>query len=264
MDQHCFVFIGGMPRSGTSALYQLIGSHPDISRLTNTNVIEDEGQWLQDVYPTGPELGGPGRLGLNPLAHLTEDSPLLASARERLLKAWMPYWDMSKPMLCEKSPPNITRSRFLQTVFPESCFIFLSRHPVAYSLAIRKWDYRIAVSTTIRNWLACYRILEGDRPHLRRCLMLRYDDLVRDTAAWARKIEEFIGVGPGIDLAHFRPGHNERYFRSWQASDFRDGPDPLRNKMKRWLGETEIRYVQWRYERDINAFGYSFRELQSA
>ena len=261
MAEHRFVFIGGMPRSGTSALNRMIGSHPDVSSLTNTKVIEDEGQWLQTIYPTGEDLGGAGRVGLNPSCRLTESSPEVQIARETLFDAWVPYWDLARPLLCEKSPPNIVRSRFLQAVFPNSSFIFLSRHPIAYSLAIRKWDYRIPVSTTIRNWLACFRYLDEDLPHLKRSLVLRYDDLTRDPKAWTGKIEEFLELAPGIDPQIFRSGHSDRYYRSWLARDYRDGHEPFRNKIKRVLSEAEIRYVEWRYEQDINAYGYSFREI---
>ena len=261
MDDHRYVFIGGMPRSGTSAVYRLLGSHQEISLLTNTRVIEDEGQWLQNVYPTGPELGAPGRLGLNPLAHLTESSPSLATARERLFGAWAPYWDISKPVLCEKSPPNIVRARFLQAAFPASSFIFVSRHPLAYSLAIRKWDWHVSVLTTIRNWLACYRTLNEDLRFLHRAIVVRYDDLTRDPAAWTKKLEDFLEVGPGMDSTILRPGHNDRYYRSWSARDYRDGREPLRNKAKHLLSLAEAEYVEWRYEREINAYGYSFREF---
>jgi hypothetical protein len=261
MTWHRFVFIGGMPRSGTSAIYQLVGSHPKISRLTNTDMPEDEGQWLQDIYPTGEALGAPGRFGLHPQSRMTETSPEVAEARERLFDAWAPYWDLTKPVLCEKSPSNIARSRFLQAVFPESRFIFVSRHPVAYSLAIRKWDYKIPVSTTIRNWLTCYRYLDEDAPHLKRHLMIRYDDLLRDPVGTTRKMEEFLDVGPGMDTSIFRTGHSERYYKSWSARDYRDGHAPFRNRIKRVLSDAEIRYVEWRYEREINTYGYSFHEI---
>jgi hypothetical protein len=250
-----------MPRSGTSAVYRLVGSHPDVSRLVGTGRKEDEGQYVQRVYPTGEDLGAPGRYGLNPKCRLTETSPLVATARSELFDSWARYWDLGKPVLCEKSPSNITRSRFLQAVFPESSFIFVSRHPVAYSLAIRKWDYRIPVATTIRNWLACYRYLDEDLPHLRRSLVLRYDDFIKDTQGCTRGIEAFLELAPGMDPDHFKSGHNDRYFKSWQARDYRDGADALRNRVKRFISDAEIRYVEWRYEKDINAYGYSFRDF---
>jgi hypothetical protein len=264
MTDHRFVFIGGMPRSGTSAVYQLVGSHPDTSRLTNTGVPEDEGQYLQSVYPKGIELGGPARFGLDVRGRLTEKSPLVAGAGAALFRAWAPYWDLSKPVLCEKTPHNITRSRFLQAAFPDSSFIFVSRHPIAYALAIRKWEnnHRIPLSVSVRNWLACYRAMREDLPHLKRALVVRYDDMAAEPVSWTRKIEDFLGIGPGMDTGVFRGGHNDRYFKSWSTRAYRNGTDEARNAVKRLLSEVEARYLERRYERAINAFGYSFNELQ--
>jgi len=263
MSHHRFVFIGGMPRSGTSAVYQLVGSHPLVSRLTGTGVPEDEGQYLQAVYPKGVELGGPARFGLDRRGRLTESSPLAAGAGEALFNAWAPYWDLSKPVLCEKTPHNITRSRFLQAAFPDSSFIFVSRHPIAYALAIRKWEnnYRIPLAVAVRNWLACYRAMNDDLPHLRRSLVVRYDDMAADPVTWTRRIEKLLDVGPGMDAGVFRAGHNDRYAKSWNARAYRDGGGEMRNALKRLLSGMEAQYLMRRYERDINVFGYSFDEL---
>ncbi len=264
-SEHRFLFIGGMPRSGTSAVYQLVGSHPKISKLANTGVPEDEGQYLQSIYPQGRELGGPARFGLDPRARMTENSPLVERARDNLFHSWGPYWDLTKPILCEKTPHNITRSRFLQAAFPDSSFIFVSRHPIAYALAIRKWEnnYRIPLSVSVRNWIACYRAMTDDLPHLKRALVVRYDDMAHDPAVWCRKIEEFLGVDPGMDTGVFRSGHNDRYFKSWVTREYRKGPNSLPNKAKKLWSEAEALYIERRYERDINAFGYSFNEFQS-
>ncbi len=264
MIDHRFVFIGGMPRSGTSAAYQLVGTHPRVSRLTDTGVGEDEGQFLQSLYLKEDALGGPARFGLHPDAHMTEHSPLAAEAAVRLFAVWEPYWDLSKPVLCEKSPANILRSRFLQAAFPDSSFIFVSRHPVAYALAIRKWSYeyfKAPLSLLIRNWLACQRTLAEDLPHLRHSLLLRYDDVTREPVPWTRKVEDFLHLEPGMDAGVFKGGFNNRYFQSWTKRQYRDGPQPLRNLLKRLWCEAEVRFVERRFEHEINAFGYSFQEL---
>ena len=48
--------------------------------------------------------------------------------------------DTGKEFLLEKSPPNIIRTRFLQAMFPNSYFINIKRHPIATSLATKKWS----------------------------------------------------------------------------------------------------------------------------
>ena len=42
--------------------------------FTDTAVIENEGQFLQDMHPTSKAYGGAGRFRFDPPAHLTEVS----------------------------------------------------------------------------------------------------------------------------------------------------------------------------------------------
>src|SRR5256885_16158288 len=72
-----YVFICGMPRSGTSMLGRNIGRLVGCTDLKNTGTIEDEGQNVQDVYPTAHELGEPVSYGFDARAHRNESSALL-------------------------------------------------------------------------------------------------------------------------------------------------------------------------------------------
>src|SRR5204863_5837347 len=109
---------------------------PCISGFADTGAPEDEGQFLQKVYPPGAAMGGPALFGFHPHAHLTEGSPLATPANgKRLFRAWKKFWDLGQPVLLEKSPPNLLRTRFLQALFPESSFVVLIRDPVAVSFA---------------------------------------------------------------------------------------------------------------------------------
>ena len=173
------VFVGGLHRSGTSLLARLISTHPDGSGLTGTNVPEDEGQHVQDVYPVGTEHGGPGRFAHTPEAHLTESSPLATPANaRRLVESWAPYWDMSKTYLVEKTPPNLLMGRFLQQLYPDASFVFIVRHPVPVSLASRKWRKKLAFGRLMNHWFTAHDIARTDLPHLRRVHVLKYEDLM--------------------------------------------------------------------------------------
>jgi hypothetical protein len=59
--------------------------------------------------------------------------------RQKLFEEWSRYWDVSKPYLLEKSPPNLIRTRFLQAMFPSSYFVVLLRHPIPVALATQPW-----------------------------------------------------------------------------------------------------------------------------
>ena len=87
------VFVGGLHRSGTSALAQLLASHPAMTTLVGTGVTENEGHYLHDVIPSVKDQGGPGRFAFNPRSHLTEHDLTRGQEhleRARIDEAWLP------------------------------------------------------------------------------------------------------------------------------------------------------------------------------
>jgi hypothetical protein len=93
---NAFISVTGLHRSGTSPLHRCLRQHPQISGFQDTGVSEDEGQHLQCVLPPGGAVGGPGRLGYNPAAHMTETHPLAdAQTAAELFRQWNPHWDLS-------------------------------------------------------------------------------------------------------------------------------------------------------------------------
>lgn len=70
-----YVFICGLHRSGTSVLGRNVARLENCTGFKDTGVVEDEGQFLQDVYPIDGVYGGAGRFGFHPNSHRTESSP---------------------------------------------------------------------------------------------------------------------------------------------------------------------------------------------
>jgi hypothetical protein len=69
--------------------------------------------------PQAPRKDGFGRFAMLPEAHLTEKSRLVTyENRLRLFREWGTHWDLSRPVLMEKSPPNMMWMRFLQVRAP--------------------------------------------------------------------------------------------------------------------------------------------------
>jgi glycosyltransferase involved in cell wall biosynthesis len=211
-----YVFVCGMPRSGTTILAKEIARFTNCTGFENTGVMMDEGQYLQDVYPTEWACGGAGRFGFSPQAHLTEDSPLLTPTNiARLHQGWEPYWDRHKTIRVEKTPGNLLKTRFLQAGFPNACFVVVKRHPVAVGLAVQKWSLT-PLHELFAHWLHCHEIFDEDKKRLEHVYELSYEDYLKDPKRYVEEIASFIGTEfSGSLVADVEDIHNEEYFDRW-------------------------------------------------
>ncbi|MCM3735097.1 sulfotransferase [Bacillus cytotoxicus] len=246
MNSKKFVFICGLHRSGTTILSKLLREHYEISGFRNTGSPMDEGQHLQTVFPPAKRYGGPGVFAFDNASYLDEHSNIITPEnKNKLFFEWGKHWDLSKPILLEKSPPNIIRTRFLQEMFPNSYFIVIKRHPVAVSLATNAFSGKnIELEKLIEHWILCHKQLEKDLPLLKNTITIKYEELVANPENILHSISNFISCNP-IDVAlPINSNTNEKYLKKWMG-----------------LPATKRADIVNKYERDINAFGYSFKEF---
>lgn len=238
MRNHRFLFVGGVHRSGTSPVFRCLREHPMISGFRDTGAPKDEGQFLQSVYLPANAYGGVGKFGFHPEARLTESSGLATDEnRARLFAEWGKRWNLEKPVLLEKSPPNVIRTRFLQRMFPDSYFVVVMRHPIAVSYSTRDWTSQ-RLDKLIEHWLACHEEFERDREYLKRLLVLKYEDFVKNPGAALKKVYSFVGLPDHPNRIEVYPNVNEEY-------------------MERWRDEDDVSGIILRHERRVAAFGYS-------
>jgi len=202
-----YLFVSGATKSGTTLLANALSFSERVSFLRNADGKIEEGQWVQDVYEWGK-----GNQDLTEEYHMTEDHPLAtAENRIRLYRCWLRYWDIKKPILAEKSPHNIIKTRFLQALFPNSKFIILVRNGVVQATGETLQQKRSPL-VCCQEWVNAYQMLMRDLPHLNEYLIVRYEDLTNNVEATFDKICKFIGI-PRINV-------KDKYF---YVHAFRDG-----------------------------------------
>jgi hypothetical protein len=259
VDPARLVFVGGLHRSGTTPFARALAEHPDVSGIHDSPAREDEGQHLQRVYPKAKVYGGSGRFAYAAAAHLTEASPLVSPENaDAMVRAWEPYWDSSARLLVEKSPPNIVMGRFLQACFPGSAYVVVVRHPVTVALSNKKWrrlsstnprKFR-SLSGLVDHWLVAHDILAADLPHLRRAMVVHYEDLVERPEPELERVREFLGLESPLMSSSLTAGHSSSYEQWWLD---------LRNPFR--PGGWQRRIIERRYGDRIRAHGYDPDDL---
>jgi hypothetical protein len=266
-----YVFVCGLPRSGTSILGRNIARMEHCTGFRDTGFLEDEGRFLQDVYPTEDDCGGPGRFGFDERAHLTETSALLTPANVAKLQAsWHAHWDNNKTIFVEKTPANLLMTRFLQAAFPNSYFVVIKRHPIPVGMAAQKWKLSsTSLDNMFAHWLHCHALYEQDKQYLKHVYELRYEDYVENPQRYHQEIADFIGTR----LPESPKDDTFRTVAQWNnPSGLRvpehsmEEPSRAYNKkyFDRWrhlLTNSPFKYYYWhiarKYESSFAEFGYS-------
>jgi hypothetical protein len=221
MNQKTFLFIGGIHRSGTSLLHEILRSHPRVSGFHRTKVPQDEGQHLQSVFQPAKAFGGPGRFGFDERSFMDEHHSLTTAENAKILfNQWSRHWDLQRDYLVEKSPPNLVRTRFLQAMFPRSAFIIVLRQPIAVAYATEKMS-RTSIASLIEHTLLCYERFLSDLPRLNRCFVLRYEEFVRNPQAVFDEICRFIDIEPVRIQQKVHANVNDSYFKKWEKDKAR-------------------------------------------
>jgi tetratricopeptide (TPR) repeat protein len=204
------VFIVGFPRSGTSLLEQILGSHPAFAAAGELTWIHDlAGEAGQGII--GSDMPYPDML-LDPDAPLDQDK--LQALRDYYLDniRKLNITDAGTRWLTDKMPHNAVHLGLISLLFPESPVIHISRHPFnsclsAYFANFKSTHrYTSSLESTAKHYRQVMEMLDHYRSTVQpRYLEIHYEDLVDDQEAITRQVLEFIGA-PWDDacLEHYK------------------------------------------------------------
>lgn len=126
------IFIGGMPRSGTTLLRVLLDAHPDIRCGEETRVIPRvlgyRQSWVKAPFESK-------RLEEAGITNEVLDHAVGAFILEIIARHGVPA-----PRLCNKDPFTLRSAVYLRQLFPNAKFIFMIRdgRAVVHSIITRK------------------------------------------------------------------------------------------------------------------------------
>merc|ERR1719281_1943587 len=178
---------------------------------------------------------GIGRYAFDPENHLTETDPRVNFvARGNLFGSWSFLWDLSQPVLMEKSPSNMIISRFLHALWgfgftPDRSparFIFITRHPIAVALATKRAGPHtvrdLSIYDLVKHWVVAEETMTKDLAMLPKThwLTIKLESFTEHPGETLHILFKFLGLEPDEDAIHkaveqveLHP--NSRYFDSW-------------------------------------------------
>jgi len=281
IDRHRFVFVGGMHRSATTLVAEILAKAPEASGIRRTASHMGEGQFLQRTYPVGGHYGGVTKWALDPRSHLTE-ADVSPTTTVELWNSWKPFWDTSREVLIEKTPLNISKFRYLNAAFPDAHFVAVVRHPISQALAVQKWapTSRMRLGSKfdllVRNWLAAHKRLEADLHYLPNMTVITYEELILAPVPTVGKLASALALS--LDPAAAGAVDNtvlQQYQARWEGARpvgggmaptgrlrrIEHGLRPLVNPIALRAAH---RSVDRHYAEEIDRYGYSSEDLTLA
>mmetsp|Transcript_27738 Transcript_27738/g.53988 ORF Transcript_27738/g.53988 Transcript_27738/m.53988 type:complete len:392 (-) Transcript_27738:511-1686(-) len=290
------LYLGGPHRGGTTILWECLREHPDMAdfgKTDTTGVDLSEGIFLQDVYPSfgiGAEVlqadwklrrGGLGQYALLPehRIHLNETYKRMnPMGQERLFNRFGYFWNLTKPVLLEKSPPNCVISRFLQAVTnlnvpgglsvtldpnnedkprfegqSKASFVFINRHPFANAMSHQAWGSckNMPFGLLIANWVQLNEYMHADIPFLQKVKVFKMEDFQQDPDPYLNEIYSFVGLDPTqvTRTVNVKKDTNSKYLTSYCQR--------LRSSKR---AQAEHEAIKKQFADKIKQFGYEIGE----
>ncbi|CAC5388463.1 TPST [Mytilus coruscus] len=231
------IFIGGMPRSGTTLMRAMIDAHPDVRCGEETRIVPRilgmRAQW----YKSETEKR---RLQEAGISDFVIDSAISAFVLEVIAK----HGDAA-PRLCNKDPFTLKSSVYLKKLFPNSKFLFMIRdgRATVHSIISRKVTITGFDLTSYRNclskWNHAMESMYAQCLHVgaRHCLPVYYEQLTLHPELWMKRILRFLEIPWNDTVLHHEDyiGKEISLSKTEKSSDQVIRPVNI-DAMSKWVG----------------------------
>jgi len=214
------IFFVGFPRSGTTLLEQMLGSHPD---LVGTGERTPLGSVVLEAQR------GAGHAGDGPEAIDTLDDTGVRALRARYAehaRAIVGRESAARCVVIDKLPLNIVRLAWVRRLFPESRVLVAVRDPrdccvscMFQRFQANPWMVHLMAPERAASMYARVMglyVLSRERLGLR-VMESRYEDLVADPGARLREVLDFLGRRWDESVLGFADGAGERVIETPSA-----------------------------------------------
>ncbi|WKY00373.1 hypothetical protein Q1695_014880 [Nippostrongylus brasiliensis] len=232
-----FIFIGGMPRSGTTLMRAMLDAHPDVRCGEETRVI-----------PRILGLRAQWKLSLkewNRLQQAGVTNEVIGRAVASFIIQIIAGHGAPAPRLCNKDPFTMKSALFLSEIFPNAQYIFMIRdgratvHSIitrkvtitgfdlsSYRQCLTKWNSAISIMNEQCNSV-------GDK-----CLKVYYEQLVLHPEPQLRRILEFLNLPWNSSVLH----HEQFIGKAISLSNVERSSDQVvkpvnLDALAKWVGE---------------------------
>ncbi|XP_042226928.1 protein-tyrosine sulfotransferase 1-like isoform X1 [Homarus americanus] len=196
------IFIGGMPRSGTTLARAMLDAHPDIRCGEETRVVPRILQMRQQWKRSAKEA-----LRLQE-AGVTDE--VLDEAISSFILDIVVNHGQPAARLCNKDPFTLKSATYLSKLFPNAKFLFMVRdgRATVHSIISRKvtitgFDLS-SYKQCLQRWNSAVQTMNTQCDELgsTKCLPVYYEQLVLHPQEWMRKILDFLGVDWDDSVLH--------------------------------------------------------------
>ena len=175
--QSKYVFILSPPYSGSTLLNEVLSTSNNVS--SNNNLGSREGQTLPGV----------SRYMYDDVSSRWDKNKKIPW--KTIKQQWSKYWDKTKTLLLEKSPPNIVRASVIEKEFIPSYFICMTRNPYAFSESLIRKN-KISAEDAARFVVKCFKYQQFNIRHLNNIIFFSYESFVNNPEKIKRKLVSFL------------------------------------------------------------------------